>query len=121
MDKLTINDLVNPSIDNNEEDNQSITDKIKLIAVTNLLSKDNLKTNSRIKIQQVPKLTKMLMYGEIFEIPFIKELAENILELQISVNGLGRKELVELVGKVYNPMESTIELSDRQLKRGVFK
>jgi len=118
-DKLNIQDLINPK--NNEEESQKSTDDIiKLIAVQNLLSKDNLKTNTRVKMTQVDKLSKMYMFGKIFNIGFIDDLADHILELQISVNGLGRKELVELVGKVYNPYEG-VAAEESTKKRGVFR
>ena len=100
MDKLNLNDFINPE---NNDDPTNELDILKLVTVNHLLSKDNLKTNTRIKQKQVPLLSKMYLYGEVFNIPFITQLANNISELQISINGLGRKELVDLVGKVYNP------------------
>lgn len=116
MDKLNFNDLINPQVDEGITDN---TDVIKLIAVNHLLSKDNLKTNTRIKQRQVSQLSKLYLYSDVFKIPFVKSLADNILELQISINGLGRKELVELVGKVYNPFDVTEP--DSKGKKDIFR
>lgn len=117
MEKLNINDLVNANdIDVNDP---TPTELIKLITVNNLLSKENLKSNSRIKFTQVGKLSKLFMYGEVFQVPFITDLANNIIELQISINGLGRKELVELVGKVYEPL--ALQTDIKPTKKDIFK
>lgn len=100
MNKLNFEDFINPVNDN---DPVNELDILKMVTVNHLLSKDNLKSNTRIKQKQVPLLSKMYLFGEVFNVPFITQLANNISELQISINGLGRKELVDLVGKVYNP------------------
>ena len=98
MNKLNFEDFINPDNDPVNE-----LDILKMVTVNHLLSKDNLKSNTRLKQKQVPLLSKMYLFGEVFNVPFITQLANNISELQISINGLGRKELVDLVGKVYNP------------------
>lgn len=116
MDKLNIKDLINPK--NELEDNRSSDDIIKLATIENLFNKDNLKTNSRIKMTQVSRLSKLILFSDIFEVPFVNDLANNILELQISISGLGRKELVDIVGKVNNELQ----LQDIQpIKKGVFR
>ena len=99
--KLELKDLIQPDEIKNDS-NSNITDLIKLQVTDNLLSIKNLKSNTRIKYQQVSHISKLYLFSDIFEVDFIKNLADTILQLQISINGLGRKELVDLVGKVYN-------------------
>ena len=80
-----------------KEEDQPISDEISLLAIRQLLDKKNLKSISRIKLEQVAVITKLHLFGDVFGIKFTKDLADLILELQISTNGLGRKELVQLV------------------------
>lgn len=116
VNKLELKDLIQPEQIKN--DNNSATDLIKLQVAESLLSNKNLKTTTRIKYEQVSHLSKLYLYSDIFDIDFIKNLADNILKLQISINGLGRKELVDLVGKVYNNETSEVE---KLTARGIFK
>lgn len=114
--KLELKDLIQPEEIKN--DNNSATDLIKLQVAESLISNKNLKTTTRIKYEQVSHLSKLYLYADIFDIDFIKNLADNILKLQISINGLGRKELVDLVGKVYNTDTSEVE---KLTARRIFK
>src|SRR5690606_6719425 len=114
--KLELKDLIQPEEIKN--DNNNATDLIKLQVAESLISNKNLKTTTRIKYEQVSHLSKLYLFADIFDIDFIKNLADNILKLQISINGLGRKELVDLVGKVYNPNISEVE---KLTAKGVFK
>lgn len=84
---------------------------VSLIAMNELTNRDKIKLTSRIKEEQVLILTKLNLFSEIFDIDFVKSLANNILELQVSIKGLGRKELVRVVN-------STIP--DEIVKRGMF-
>ena len=98
--ELNLKDATNKREDNtyivNEHpDNQS--DEISLLAISELLSKDKLKSVSRVKFEQVSIITKLQMFTDVFGTQFTKNLSNLILELQISTNGLGRKELVQLV------------------------
>ena len=100
--KLTMEDMTKSNGENIEsvvpfDDGESINDKVSLIAIQELLNLDKLKTISRIKFEQVTVITKLYLFTDIFDIPFTSDLAELILQLQISTNGLGRKELVSLV------------------------
>src|SRR5690554_6545567 len=114
--KLELKDLINP--DEVKNDGNNATDLIKLQVANSLLSIKNLKSNTRIKYQQVSHISKLYLFADIFEIDFIKNLADTILQLQISINGLGRKELVDLVGKVYNPELPELE---KLTSKGIFK
>jgi len=88
-----------------EQDYQHITnidqrehdDKISLMAINELLNKKKLKSISRIKFEQVAIITKLYLFNATFGESYTKLLGDLILELQISTNGLGRKELVQLV------------------------
>src|SRR5690606_12280061 len=114
--KLELKDLIQP--ENIKNDNINITDLIKLQVTDSLITNKNLKSNSRIKYEQVSHLSKLYLFSDIFEIDFIKNLADNILQLQISINGLGRKELVDLVGKVYNTEITGVEkLTSKEIFR----
>ena len=107
-DKLKIDELLEENISEQLENGSS--DLVSLIAISELTNLDKLKVITRIKEEQVPILTKLYMYAETFNIPFIKNMADNILQLQISIRGLGRKELVNIV------REST----PSEVKRGLF-
>ena len=84
---------------------------VSLIAMNELTNRDNIKLTSRIKEEQVLILTKLNLFSEIFDIDFVKSLANNILELQVSIKGLGRKELVRVVNS---------SIPDEIVKRGMF-
>ena len=107
-DKLKINELLEENI--SEQLENGCSDLVSLIAISELTNLEKLKVITRIKEEQVPILTKLYMYAETFNIPFIKNMADNILQLQVSIRGLGRKELVNIV------REST----PTEVKRGLF-
>ena len=113
--KLELKDLIQPEEIKNDN---SATDLIKLQVAESLISNKNLKTTTRIKYEQVSHLSKLYLFADIFDIDFIKKLADNILKLQISINGLGRKELVDLVGKVYN---TEVGEAEKLTARRIFK
>ena len=107
-DKLKIDELLEENISEQLENGSS--DLVSLIAISELTNLEKLKVITRLKEEQVPILTKLYMYAETFNIPFVKNMADNILQLQISIRGLGRKELVNIV------KEST----PTEVKRGIF-
>ena len=107
---IKIDELIEKQIDDAKDD------LISLLALQELLGEKNLKRVSRIKDTQVPALTKLFMFGDIFESDTATSLADYILNLQISIRGLGRKELVSLVQKRDNVIEE-IPLT----KKGLFR
>ena len=107
-EKIKIDELLEENISEQLENGTS--DLVSLIAISELTNLDKLKVITRLKEEQVPLLSKLYMYAETFNIPFIRNLADNILQLQISIRGLGRKELVNIV------REST----PQEVKRGLF-
>lgn len=98
---ITLNDLTGKDTDNIEHDNiiedNDINDKISLLALTELINMDNLPTITRLKVEQVPIITKLNLFADTFKVPFAHNLSNNIMKLQISINGLGRRELVQMV------------------------
>ena len=108
-DKLKIDELLEENISEQLESGSS--DLVSLIAISELTNLEKLKVITRLKDEQVPLLVKLYMYAETFNVPFMKNLADNILQLQISIRGLGRKELVNIV------REST----PTEVKRGLFR
>ena len=109
-DKLKIDELLEENI--NEQLENSSSDLVSLIAISELTNLEKLKVITRLKDEQVPLLAKLYMYAETFDVQFIKNMADNILQLQISIRGLGRKELVNIV------RESTP--TEVKVKRGLF-
>ena len=94
MTKSTDEQKYNALINN---DNRDQNDMISMLAITELLDIKKLKTISRIKFDQVGILTKLFLFSKTFGDPFTADIGKLILQLQISTNGLGRKELVQLV------------------------
>ena len=66
-------------------------------AIESLFEDKHLFKNTRVKNNDILKLTKLKLYGEYYNLSLIDKLIKYILQLRISVNGLGRKEVVELV------------------------
>ena len=66
-------------------------------AIESLFEDKHLFKNTRVKNNDILKLTKLKLYGEYYNLSLIDKLIKYILQLRISVNGLGRKEIVELV------------------------
>ena len=108
-DKLKIDELLEENI--NEQLESGSPDLVSLIAISELTNLDKLKVITRLKDEQVPMLSKLYLFAECFNIPFMKNLADNILQLQISIRGLGRKELVNIVRESTPP----------ETKRGLFE
>ena len=94
MTKSTDEQKYNALINN---DNRDQNDMISMLAITELLDIKKLKTISRIKFDQVGILTKLFLFSKTFGDQFTADIGNLILQLQISTNGLGRKELVQLV------------------------
>ena len=116
-EKLERNDFIGNQVDDMIENKESHNDLISLLAISELLDLKKVKTISRIKNDQVSNISKLYLYGETFDIPFVKNLADNILQLQISINGLGRKELVQLVQQRF----SDIEIEKKVNRKDIFR
>jgi hypothetical protein len=102
MKKLTMEEM---TLNTDDEKYRNLTnidqrqqnDEIALKAITELLDIKKLKTISRVKFEQVAIIAKLYLYADTFSDNFTRKLADLLLQLQISTNGLGRKELVQMV------------------------
>lgn len=103
-----LNDLINPL----QQSNDAYNDLVALLATQELTNLKKIKTVSRIKPEQVAILTKLELFASTFKINFTKKIAREILELQISINGLGRKELVQLVNQRENDLLTNKKAKD---------
>lgn len=72
-------------------------DELKEKAIESLFEDKNLFKNTRIKDRDILKLVRLKLYGDYYNLNLVNKLIKYILQLRISVNGLGRKEIVELV------------------------
>ena len=103
-DKLSIIDMTGSDKDQqlydalSQQHQESPSDEVSMSAITELFDIENkLKTISRLKFEQVAIITKLYMYSDTFKTDFTSRLADLMLKTQISVGGLGRKEIVQLV------------------------
>lgn len=72
-------------------------DELKEKAIESLFEDKHLFKNTRIKDRDILKLVRLKLYGDYYNLNLVDRLIKYILQLRISVNGLGRKEIVELV------------------------
>lgn len=72
-------------------------DELREKAIESLFEDKHLFKNSRVKSNDIIKLARLKLYGDYYNLSLIDKLIKYILQLRISVNGLGRKEVVELV------------------------
>ena len=122
--ELNIKDITRKNDDNTyieTKDEQPVSDQISLLAIQELLNKKNLKSISRVKFDQVSILTKLHLFAQTFGIAFTNDLAELVEELQISVSGLGRKELVQLVQRRDGLMEQFLLNQKDKSSKDVFR
>lgn len=93
-------------------DQRQISDEVSMLAISELFDKRKLKTNSRVKFEQVQILAKLYMFTQVFGEKYTKNLADEIMMIQVSVGGLGRKEIVQMIQQrsvfdaVQEPMKS---------------
>jgi len=93
-------------------------DELREKAIEALFEDKNLFKNTRVKNGDILKLARLKLYGDYYGLSLIDKLIRYILQLRISVNGLGRKEIVELV----KTDVFTSSLSDiKENSRGVFR
>ena len=93
-------------------------DELKQKAIEALFEDKNLFKNTRVKNNDILKLARLKLYGDYYNLSLIDKLIKYILQLRISVNGLGRKEVVELV-KTDVFTSNLTDLKDNS--RGVFR
>lgn len=109
LDMMTGKDPDNYQLDDFIEDIDDSNDLISLLAIQEILdtkNTDKLQTISRIKTDQVTQFAKLSLYADTFNVPLAKDLVDNLLRLQISIKGLGRKELVQMVQRRFDNQEA---------------
>jgi hypothetical protein len=90
--------------DDNNHDTESNKDK-KIKFVLDLLTSDtDLEKKTDINKNQVKVLSKALLYAEKFKCPIVEAAAIKVMQLSISKDRKGRKEIQE-VGKAYGEQE----------------
>ena len=94
-------------------------DELREKAIESLFEDKHLFKNSRIKNSDILKLTRLKLYGDYYNLSMVDKLIKYILQLRISVNGLGRKEIVELVKT--DVFTSSIVEPTNNGSRGVFR
>ena len=99
---LTLQDIINDKTEEIVENESS--ELVSLIAIAELTNLKKLKTITRIKEEQIPILSKLYLFSDKFKIPFMRNLADNVCELQISIRGLGRRDLVSVVNQSQPPI-----------------
>ena len=93
-------------------------DELREKAIEALFEDKHLFKNSRVKNNDILKLARLKLYGDFYNLSLVDKLIKYILQLRVSVNGLGRKEIVELV----KTDVFTSNLSDiNDSSRGVFR
>lgn len=93
-------------------------DELREKAIESLFEDKHLLKNTRVKNNDILKLARLKLFGDYYNLTLIDKLIRYILQLRISVNGLGRKEIVELV----KTDVFTSSLTDiKNNSRGVFR
>lgn len=108
--------MINPSNDFLiSKTNTDIVDN----AVKELNKKENRKINSRLTNEQISTIIKLELFTTIFKTNLTKDLSNLILDLNISLRGLGRKELTNVIASLNST--PTIDTLDTTTKKGVFR
>ena len=103
-ERLDLNALINGETD---VDTTNI-DFISAVALQELLDDKKIKQNSRINKNQVNPLPKVAIFADLFNVGTAKTLVDNILKLQVSLYGRGRREMVEIASKqTYNDLDTS--------------
>lgn len=72
-------------------------DQLSLMALSELTNLDKIKLMSRINPTQVAILTKLYTFGVKFNSKFAVDTADTMLQLQVSIYGYGRRDMVQTV------------------------
>ena len=94
-------------------------DELREKAIESLFEDKHLFKNSRIKNSDIMKIARLKLYGDFYNLSLVDKLIKYILQLRISVNGLGRKEVVELVKT--DVFTSNLVEPTKNGSRGVFR
>lgn len=86
--------------DNLDEKIELISEQITKEVLGHLFNQQNLKQNTRIKPEQISAMSKASVYAQTYNLPFLQDFINNIMQLQVSIHGLGRKEMVQMVQRI---------------------
>lgn len=89
---------------------KTIDDDLRLKVINHLLDMtNNTLVNSRLNKSQINAITKLLTFSRLYKNDFTLKIAYDMLKLQVSLNGLGRKELVRILQTTsdYEPESKT--------------
>ena len=77
---------------------KNIDDDLRLKVTNHLLDMtNNTLVNSRLNKSQINAITKLLTFSRLYKNDFTLKIAYDMLKLQVSLQGLGRKELVRIL------------------------
>jgi hypothetical protein len=77
---------------------KTIDDDLRLKVTNHLLDMtNNTLVNSRLNKSQINAIAKLLTFSRLYKNDFTLKLAYDMLKLQVSLQGLGRKELVRIL------------------------
>lgn len=77
---------------------KNIDDDLRLKVINHLLDMtNNTLVNSRLNKSQINAITKLLTFSRLYKNDFTLKIAYDMLKLQVSLHGLGRKELVRIL------------------------
>ena len=94
---------------------KNIDDDLRLKVINHLLDmNNNTLVNSRLNKKQVNTIAKLLTFSRVYKNDYTLKLAYDVLKLQVSLQGLGRKELVRILQTTsdYEPTESKKSFKD---------
>lgn len=107
---ISMDELLQQQVEENIE-GASASDLVSLIAIDNLTNTDKIKMTSRLKEEQILNISKLLLFTDVYGTNFTSNLANYIMQLQVSIRGLGRKELVKVVNQ---------SISEEPIKKSMF-
>jgi len=78
---------------------QADNEYLELI-IKEIYSKDNIEVKTRVNQQQVIAITKAIAFADFFNVPVLKQTANKLMELLISLDGKGREEFTRIASNM---------------------
>lgn len=103
------------SIDEIITQDKNIDDDLRLKVINHLLDMtNNTLVNSRLNKKQINTIIKLLTFARIYNNDYTLNVAYDLLKLQVSLQGLGRKELVKILQTTsdYEPTDNNKSFKD---------
>ena len=86
--------------DNYEEEPQSNKEMVIERALDHLMDPKDMDVKSNIKQNQVIPYTRLLIFGEHYQVPIAKTIVNQALRLNVSIDALSRKGFTDIVRSV---------------------